>query len=484
MSSKGNRLQRGTGVFVILMAVAAAGMLWFALALSSPAARTPPEEGLVFGIWQVLYDTEAPSTQMLVAAIAVALLLAAGVAFVESRISTRYRRSENAGETPLAPKLVMARTAGVYHGPVTVTVLIPAHNEEDRIVATLASLQEQTSPPDRVVVVADNCTDATEELARAAGVEVFPTVGNTHKKAGGLNQALAQLLPGMGENDTVMVMDADTVIGSEYLATAKRRMTDDRALMAIGGLFMGEEGHGMMGQFQRNEYVRYSRDIKRRRGRLFVLTGTASMFRSGAMREVAAQRGELLPGIAGDVYDTISLTEDNELTLALKSLGALMTSPQQCTVVTEVMPTWGALWHQRLRWQRGALENLGAYGITPQTWRYWMQQFGIGYGAIALISYFVLIFTMAVSLDNWIWFPFWLGIGAVFMLERVVSVWRGGWRARLLGASLFPELVYATFLNVVFVKGVFDILTGKQAQWSHVTRTADGRVVVKDGDAA
>ncbi|MGG5257263.1 glycosyltransferase family 2 protein [Phycicoccus avicenniae] len=466
------------------MALAAAAMLWFALALTDPESRTPPDEGLLFGAWQVLYDTQAPSTQLLVAAVALALLLAAAVAAIESRISKRYRRSENAGETPLAPKLVMARTAGVFHGPVTVTVLIPAHNEEDRIAATLASLEEQTSRPDRVVVVADNCTDATEDLARAAGVEVFATVGNTHKKAGGLNQALASLLPGMGENDTVMVMDADTVIGREYIETAKARMTGDRALMAIGGLFMGEDGNGLIGQFQRNEYIRYSRDIKRRRGRLFVLTGTASVFRSGALREVAAQRGRLIPGIAGDVYDTVSLTEDNELTLALKSLGALMTSPAQCTVVTEVMPTWGAIWHQRLRWQRGALENLGAYGITPQTSRYWVQQFGIGYGAVALLAYYVAIFTMAMSLDEWVWFPFWLGIGVVFMVERVISAWRGGWRARLVALTLFPELVYATFLNVVFLRGVFDILTGKQAQWSHVTRTADGKVVVREGESA
>ena len=48
------------------------------------------------------------------------------------------------------------------------------------------------------------------------------------------------------------------------------------------------------------------------------------------------------------------------------------------------MPTWRALWAQRLRWQRGALENLGAYGLRPQTFRYWVQQLGIGYGVIAL----------------------------------------------------------------------------------------------------
>ncbi|HQR79389.1 MAG TPA: glycosyltransferase family 2 protein [Actinomycetota bacterium] len=479
------RMDRAVGVVVLALAMAAGAMLWLALALSGPERRTPPGQGLLFQTWRFLYDTQAPAAPVLLMAVAVALFFAAAVAVMERTIATRYRRSHDSGETPLAPKVVMEQTYGVYHGPVTVTVLIPAHNEEDKIAATLRSLQEHDDPPDRIIVVADNCTDGTADLARAAGVEVVATVDNTKKKAGALNQVLARILPDLGENDTVMVMDADTVLDRGYLAAARRRMTDDRALMAVGGLFYGEDGAGLLGQFQRNEYTRYSREIARRRGRVFVLTGTASMFRSRALKTIADSRGTLLPGHHGDVYDTEALTEDNELTIALKSLGALMASPDRCRVVTEVMPTWRALWHQRLRWQRGALENLGAYGVTPQTVRYWAQQLGIGYGVLALSSYLLLAFVMAVSLDQWVWFPFWIGVGTVFAVERVVAVWRSTWQAKLVAALLFPELLYAMFLNVVYVKGVYDIMTAKKAQWGHVVRDAGGGVVVKaDADAA
>lgn len=478
------RMDRAVGLVVLLLAVAAAGMLWMSLSLTDPARRTPPQRGLLFETWRILYDTQAPSARVILMAVAVALLFAAAVATMERTIANRYRRSENPGVTPLAPKIVMQRTRGVFHGPVTVTVLIPAHNEQDKIGATLRSLQEHDDPPDRIIVVADNCTDSTEQVARAAGVEVVPTVGNTKKKAGALNQVLVRLLPQLDENDTVMIMDADTVLDRGYLAAARQRMTDDRALMAVGGLFYGEDGAGIMGQFQRNEYTRYSREIARRRGRVFVLTGTASMFRSRALKTVAESRGTLLPGHYTDVYDTEALTEDNELTIALKSLGALMISPDRCRVVTEVMPTWRALWHQRLRWQRGALENLGAYGVTPQTARYWAQQLGIGYGVVALTAYLALLFFMIFSLDQWVWFPFWIGIGTLFAVERVVAVWRSTWQARLLAALLFPELVYAMFLNVVYVKGVFDIMTAKSAQWGHVVRNENGGVAVKaDADA-
>ena len=103
------------------------------------------------------------------------------------------------------------------------------------------------------------------------------------------------MLADLGDNDMVMVMDADTTLDQGFLAAAVRRLSDDRALMAVGGLFYGEDGAGLIGQFQRNEYSRYAREISRRRGRVFVLTGTASIFRPRALRTVAAERGAIHP---------------------------------------------------------------------------------------------------------------------------------------------------------------------------------------------
>ena len=73
----------------------------------------------------------------------------------------------------------------------------------------------------------------------------------------------------------------------------------DPDLIAVGGIFEGEDGGGLVGQLQRNEYTRYRRYIGRRRGRVFVLTGTASLFRAYALRAVAEARGTLIPGPTG-----------------------------------------------------------------------------------------------------------------------------------------------------------------------------------------
>lgn len=352
-------------------------------------------------------------------------------------------------------------------GPVRITVLIPAHNEERKLPAALDSLERQTRRPERVVVVADNCTDGTVAIARARGYEVVETVANTLKKGGALNQVLGRELPHAAPEDCFLVMDADTQLDAGYPEAACRTLDEDPDVAAVGGVFFGEGGHGMLGQFQRNEYTRYSAEIARRRGRVFVLTGTASVFRAEALLDVAAARGIRIPGPPGKVYDTAALTEDNELTLALKSLGAAMVSPRECGVTTELMPTWRDLWKQRKRWQRGALENLGAYGITSATARYWGQQLGIGYGAVALSSALALMLVMIVAVDRWIWFPFWVAVAGVFLIERVATVWRGGRRARALALPLVPELVYDLYLQVVFISCLVDITLRRRARWGH-----------------
>jgi biofilm PGA synthesis N-glycosyltransferase PgaC len=461
-------LGRAVGVFVAAVVISASAVLWVVVSVTNTTVDAAPRSGTLLDHVTLLYDTASPSLGVVALSVGLGVLAAAGIALAERTVTDRSRRSSDAERRPLAPKVVMAANRGVYAGPITVTALVPAHDEQASIGQTLDSLFAQTRPPHRVIVVADNCTDATVRVARAHGADVFETVGNTEKKAGALNQVLAQLLPGLGDNDCVMVIDADTVLDERFIETATRRLTSDRAMMSVGGLFYGEDRRGLLAQFQRNEYVRYSRELERRRGRVFVLTGTASIFRSAALRTVAASRGTLLPGAPGEVYDTAALTEDNELTLALKTLGALMCSPHECRVVTELMPRWRHLWNQRLRWQRGALENLGAYGFTSTLVRYWAQQLGIGYSVIALSAFWILLVTTVLATPEWVWYPFWIVVGLVFVVDRVISVWAGGWKAMALAALLVPELAYDVFLNIVYVKGVVDITFARRAEWGHV----------------
>jgi cellulose synthase/poly-beta-1,6-N-acetylglucosamine synthase-like glycosyltransferase len=92
-----------------------------------------------------------------------------------------------------------------------VDVLVPAHNEATGIGATIESLLKDLAPEDRLVVVADNCTDNTAEIARAMGARVIERHDPEHRGKGyaldfGI-KFLAQQPP-----DVVILMDADCVV--------------------------------------------------------------------------------------------------------------------------------------------------------------------------------------------------------------------------------------------------------------------------------
>jgi biofilm PGA synthesis N-glycosyltransferase PgaC len=320
------RLSRLTVLLIGLTVVLLALGLWVAL------SEHPTD---VIGQLPIGSSQDIPSIPLLLAAGAAAAACFVGLAAlhvaaamrvlardrrIPHSLSPDMRRVRGALLTPLGPSTVRLATepelppSMLPHpdeaptGPLRLTVLVPAHNEALTIAATLRSLWGQTRPPEQVIVVADNCTDDTADIARNHGAEVFTTVGNTEKKAGALNQALAAMFGEIDARDVVMVMDADSFIVPEFLETAIARLEADADLIAVGGLFYGEPGAGLVGQLQRNEFTRYQRTISRRRGKVFVLTGTASLFRTYALKAVADCRGELLPGDSGNVYDTLALT--------------------------------------------------------------------------------------------------------------------------------------------------------------------------------
>ena len=315
-------------------------------------------------------------------------------------------------------------------------------------------------------MVADNCTDDTVPIARRHGAEVFETVGNKHKKAGGLNQALDVLLPELDARDLVLVMDADSLLDDTFLSTARTTLAEDPGLGGVGGTFRGGPGGGLLGTFQRNEYARYARDVRRLRGKALVLTGTASVFPVGVLRRVQeARRAGVLPDQSGtgDVYDIHVLTEDNELSLALMHLGYRILAPVGCTLETEVMTTWGDLARQRGRWKRGALENIVDYGWTSVTASYWGRQALSLLGVIATVLYlgsllWGLVFGITLH-------PFWLAASLVFVVERVVTVRSRGWKQMCLAAPLVVEMVFDVFLQLVQAQAFVQAMLKSEKKW-------------------
>jgi cellulose synthase/poly-beta-1,6-N-acetylglucosamine synthase-like glycosyltransferase len=344
-----------------------------------------------------------------------------------------------------------------------VVVLVPAHNEEDCIAGTLQSLRRQSRQPDRIVVIADNCTDETAMIAGEQGAEVIASVDNRHKKAGALNQVLDRLLPSLDPSDSLLVMDADSELDSAWIELAESRLRRGNA--ACGGVFTGRPGGRLVGMFQRNEFSRYQRDVGRQGGKTLVLTGTATLFRVSVLAEVVeARRTGRLPGDP-QVYDVKALTEDNELTLALLHLGHKIIAPAECHLTTEVMETRGDLHRQRLRWKRGAIENLVQYGLTRHTLKYWARQVLSALGVFVSFTYLsTLIGTLALSGTVQL-HPIWMALTGIFVLEQAVTVRHRGWKMSLLAAVLVVEMPYDFFLQATHARALWNALRKSEGRW-------------------
>ena len=120
------------------------------------------------------------------------------------------------------------------------TVVIPAHNEEDVISATLQSLAA-VQPPLPVVVIADNCTDRTAQLARDAGAFVIERQNKDERGKGfALAFAFDILMRGAGNAnevrgagaDAYIVVDADTQVQPDFAVRLLAELPDDPSVPA------------------------------------------------------------------------------------------------------------------------------------------------------------------------------------------------------------------------------------------------------------
>ncbi len=109
-----------------------------------------------------------------------------------------------------------------------VAILIPAHNEALGIQATLETLKPQLGPDDRLIVIADNCSDETANLSRAFGATVLERHNRQQRGKGYALDCGRQFLQ-EAPPDVVVVIDADcrvapgTILQAAPLAHQKQR---------------------------------------------------------------------------------------------------------------------------------------------------------------------------------------------------------------------------------------------------------------------
>ena len=108
--------------------------------------------------------------------------------------------------------------------------IVPAHNEEAVIKNLVDSLVAQEYPKELydIYVIADNCTDRTAEIAKAAGAIVLKRFDEAHKTKGhALNWFLKQKIEENADYDAFCVFDADNIVDKNFLKNMNKHRVQD-----------------------------------------------------------------------------------------------------------------------------------------------------------------------------------------------------------------------------------------------------------------
>jgi hypothetical protein len=238
-------------------------------------------------------------------------------------------------------------------------VVVPAHNEQDSIGRTIQALLAQTRRPDRIIVVADNCTDKTVEIARRFGrrVTVVETVGNKDRKVGALATAWREYVAyGF---DYMLGVDADTVLAPHTLEDLERELEANPKVGGVMARYTFDTEYGatkwarLLIRLQRMEFAAWTLDMLHRKRNTYVLGGQATLFRVSALQEVVEGEKRFSP------WDPEAQVEDMELTWALTARGWETKVSSSARAFAGPMITLKSLWAQRRKWDEGIRLLLG-----------------------------------------------------------------------------------------------------------------------------
>jgi cellulose synthase/poly-beta-1,6-N-acetylglucosamine synthase-like glycosyltransferase len=228
----------------------------------------------------------------------------------------------------------------------TVTVLVPAHNEEAWIGETLRSVRTQTLQPDEVIVVDDCSTDRTAEIAAHHGATVLRTPAN-RLKAGAQNYGLEHI-----HTDAVVTLDADTVLHPEAVEHLVADL--ESGCDATNGAVLPQSRRGLWSRARLLEYataMRVHKRAQRNLGGVLVLSGCVAAFHTRVLREIGG-------------FQERTVTEDMDMTWALHLAGYTVGYAPKALSYPAEPGSWHLYKAQVRRWAAGMFQTISLHGAS------------------------------------------------------------------------------------------------------------------------
>ncbi|MBM3696584.1 MAG: glycosyltransferase, partial [Actinobacteria bacterium] len=227
--------------------------------------------------------------------------------------------------------------------PARVAMLIPTYNEPEDVLLPVIAAALSITPPHETWVLDDGNRPGIELLAHSLGARYLAREENTHAKAGNINSALRVI-----EADLIAVIDADHVVGSDFLHHTLCYFDDPQvAVVQTPQDFYNTDSfeHGRRQRRRFNEQAVFYRVIlpAKNRWNAVFWCGTNALVRVKALEEVG--------GVA-----TGSVTEDIHTSIRLHRRGWRIVAHNEVLALGLAATDVNQYVLQRRRWARGALQ--------------------------------------------------------------------------------------------------------------------------------
>ncbi len=321
----------------------------------------------------------------------------------------------------------------------TVSVIVPAYNEEIVIEGTIRSLLASDYDKYEIIVIDDGSHDntskvVTEKFAGVERVKLF-TVANAGK-AEALNTGLRY-----AKGEIVIALDADTLFAPQTIGALAHRFYDKQMGAIAGNAKVGNRIN-IVTRWQALEYITSQNMDRRAFASLNCITVVP-----GA---VGAWRRDLLEKAGGFPSDT--LAEDQDLTLVIRRMGYKIGYEESAVAWTEAPDRLGSLARQRFRW---------GYGTLQCMWKHLDALFRPRYGTLGFIA----------MPNVWIFQILFPLISPVMDLMLVYTLLSTGWD-RLQQPTGYSStnlqqvlFYYALFLAIDWLSASFAFILEKRERW-------------------
>jgi len=243
-----------------------------------------------------------------------------------------------------------AVTAGNIAYQPTVSILIPALNEEKVIGRILQRMTELTYPKDKmeIIVIDDASTDDTGKIAEQCSKTYnYIKVIHRSEKEGGRGKA-STLNAGLkhAQGEIILCFDVDYYPQRDILEKLTKEFADPKVGAVQGRVTVLNEPQNIVTRLVTLERIGGYRVDQQARDNLGLITQLGGT--------VAGIRRDLLESLGR--WDESILAEDTDITFRVYLAGYKIRYVNEAECYEEAVESWRAYWKQRYRWAKGHMQ--------------------------------------------------------------------------------------------------------------------------------